>query len=91
MRTKHILSRALRTKDLELKNEIRWSEKTKNPDYKQYIKDLKGVPVSNLWMDIFHVNPMALENSNYPTQKPEDLLKRIEKINQKINQKILGD
>lgn len=66
-----------KVKELESRNEIRWSEKTKNPDYKQYIKDLKGVPVSNLWLDIFHVNPMAIENSNYPTQKPEDLLRRI--------------
>ncbi len=66
-----------KVKELEGKKEIRWSSKTNNPDYKQYLKDLKGVPISNLWTDIFHVNPMALENANYPTQKPEDLLSRI--------------
>jgi site-specific DNA-methyltransferase (adenine-specific)/adenine-specific DNA-methyltransferase len=62
---------------LKEKDEIRWLNKDKNPDYKQYLKDLKGVPVSNLWTDIFHINPMALEALNYPTQKPEELLQRI--------------
>jgi DNA modification methylase len=62
---------------LKSKNEIRWLNKDKNPDYKQYLKDLQGVPVSNLWTDIFHINPMALESLNYPTQKPEELLQRI--------------
>jgi len=63
--------------ELKGKKEIRWLNPTKNPDYKQYVKDLKGVPISNLWIDIFHINPMAIESLNYPTQKPEELLQRI--------------
>ncbi|HEV7331888.1 MAG TPA: site-specific DNA-methyltransferase [Flavisolibacter sp.] len=63
--------------ELEEKKELRWENKSKNPEYKQYVKNLKGVPLNNLWTDIYHVNPMALENASYPTQKPEELLKRI--------------
>src|SRR5690606_3474327 len=36
-----------------------------------------GQPVSNLWSDIFVINPMAKERVGYPTQKPEKLLERI--------------
>lgn len=56
---------------------IRISENAKYPEVKQYIDDSKGVPLNNLWADIFHVNPMALEKVDYPTQKPEELLERI--------------
>lgn len=39
-----------------------------------------GQPVSNIWTDIFVINPMALERLDYPTQKPEALLERIIKM-----------
>ncbi|MBU2522253.1 MAG: site-specific DNA-methyltransferase [Proteobacteria bacterium] len=64
-------------KELESKKMIRWENKSKNPEYKQYLSSLKGIPLNNLWNDIFHINPMANENLGYPTQKPEALLDRI--------------
>jgi len=67
-------------KELEKKDMIRWQKGSANPEYKQYLEDLKGIPLNNLWSDIFHVNPMALEKLDYDTQKPEELLERILKI-----------
>lgn len=66
--------------ELEQKGMIRWQKGSSNPEYKQYIDELKGIPLNNLWTDIFHVNPMAIEKVNYATQKPEELLERIIKI-----------
>jgi site-specific DNA-methyltransferase (adenine-specific) len=63
-------------KKLESKNKLRWTQKGK-PEYKQYLINLKGEPMNNLWNDIFHINPMAKERLGYPTQKPEALLERI--------------
>ena len=63
--------------ELEKKRMVRKLPGTKNPEYKQYIDGLKGIPLNNLWDDIFHINPMAVENLTYPTQKPEALLERI--------------
>ncbi|MBP5504349.1 MAG: site-specific DNA-methyltransferase [Bacteroidales bacterium] len=44
---------------------------------KVYLDEYPGQPLSNLWTDIFVINPMALERLDYPTQKPEALLERI--------------
>ncbi|MBI4723203.1 MAG: site-specific DNA-methyltransferase [Candidatus Stahlbacteria bacterium] len=44
---------------------------------KQYLDESKGKPVSDIWTDIFPINPMAIEKLGYPTQKPETLLERI--------------
>ena len=63
--------------ELKSKGMIRWNDKSKNPEYKQYLAELKGIPLNNLWDDIFHINPMAKENLSFPTQKPEQLLERI--------------
>lgn len=46
-------------------------------DRRQYLDDSKGKPVSDIWTDIFPINPMAKEKLGYPTQKPEALLERI--------------
>ena len=45
--------------------------------YKRYLDELKGQPLTTLWKDIDPVNSQAAERQNYPTQKPEALLKRI--------------
>lgn len=63
--------------DLEDKGEVRWLEGSAKPEYKQYLDGLKGIPLNNLWTDIFHVNPMAKEGVEFKTQKPEDLIERI--------------
>ena len=46
---------------------------------KQYLDELKGVAVSDVWQDIksFQQDATSLEYLNYSTQKPEALLKRI--------------
>ena len=47
------------------------------PQMKRYLKDFKGVPLQDIWVDIPPVQGQANENVNYGTQKPEALLKRI--------------
>lgn len=47
------------------------------PRLKKYLEDMKGVPVSDIWTDIFPVNSQAAERQDYPTQKPETLIERI--------------
>lgn len=45
--------------------------------YKQFLTDLKGRQVEDIWTDINAINPVAQERLGYPTQKPEALLERI--------------
>ena len=43
----------------------------------QYLDEMEGDILSDLWTDIYPVNSQADEDTGYPTQKPEDLLERI--------------
>lgn len=45
--------------------------------YKQYLDEMEGVKLQDIWLDIFSVNPVAKERLGYPTQKPESLLERL--------------
>ena len=47
------------------------------PRLKQYLNEMPGVPISNMWYDIPPINSQASERLGYPTQKPEALLERI--------------
>ena len=47
------------------------------PEKIQYLDDIEGDVVDDLWTDIFPVNSQAIESVLYPTQKPESLLERI--------------
>jgi hypothetical protein len=47
------------------------------PQFKQYLDEMPGVPLQNLWDDINPISSMAKERLGYPTQKPEALLERI--------------
>ena len=47
------------------------------PRKKMYLDESKGIPLQDIWTDIAPVQGVALENSDYPTQKPEALLERI--------------
>ena len=47
------------------------------PQKKRYLDEAPGVPLQDIWVDISAVQGGALENCNYPTQKPEALLERI--------------
>ena len=44
---------------------------------KKYLDDSPGVPVQDIWTDIGKIEAISRENLQYPTQKPETLLKRI--------------
>ncbi len=47
---------------------------SKYPYYKQYLSESKGVPLSNVWIDI---EPVLSSGIGYPTEKPQTLLERI--------------
>ena len=47
------------------------------PRMKLYLDEMPGVPATDLWDDISPLNSQALEDTQYPTQKPEALLERI--------------
>lgn len=53
--------------------------RSKNGRYtkKQYLSDVPGIPVSDLWIDIPPVQGASKENTGFLTQKPEALLERI--------------
>lgn len=57
--------------------------------YKQFLTDLKGRQVENIWTDINMINPVAKERLGYPTQKPEALLERIIKTSSNKDDLIL--
>ncbi len=57
--------------------------KNANPRIKNYLHEGKGVIVDNIWTDIPPVNSQASQDTNYPTQKPEELLERIIKASSK--------
>lgn len=50
------------------------------PRFKRYLDEMPGLPIQNLWDDIFPVNSQAQERLGYQTQKPEALVERIFKI-----------
>jgi site-specific DNA-methyltransferase (adenine-specific) len=53
------------------------ADKTKRPQLKRYLAEMKGTVVSNIWTDIPPINSQAQERMGYPTQKPETLLERV--------------
>jgi DNA modification methylase len=55
---------------------IFWTEKGR-PRYKRYTDEYEGRKIGNLWDDIILISSNSNEAIDYPTQKPEDLLKRI--------------
>lgn len=48
--------------------------------YKQYLDEMKGTKLQDIWLDVSPVNPVAKERNGYPTQKSEALLERIIKM-----------
>ena len=47
------------------------------PRLKQYLDEMSGIPVDNVWDDIKPVQARSREILGYPTQKPLELLERI--------------
>lgn len=50
---------------------------------KQYLSESPGIAMDDFWADISEVNSMATDNTQYPTQKPVELLERIIKSSSK--------
>jgi len=64
--------------DLDQKGRLVFPEsKDGRIQYKQYLDEMEGTKLQDLWIDIPAVNPVAKERLGYPTQKPEALLERI--------------
>ena len=47
------------------------------PRLKQFLDEMPGVPLQDVWVDIAPINSRARERVGYPTQKPVALLDRI--------------
>ncbi|MBC8091300.1 MAG: site-specific DNA-methyltransferase [Pseudonocardia sp.] len=52
-------------------------DKSKRPQFIRYLDDMPGMPIGDVWDDIYAVNSQAQERIGYDTQKPEALLERI--------------
>jgi len=66
-----------RFQELYDKGEIIVSKTGKSLHRKRYLRDAKGTPVTDLWVDVNRISPTSGERVNYPTQKPESLMERI--------------
>lgn len=47
------------------------------PEKVQFLDEMEGDVVADIWDDIYPINSQAIEGVGYPTQKPEALLERI--------------
>jgi len=74
--------------DLMAKGRIAFS-KNGMPRLKTYVKDLPGIDIGDLWLDIEPINSAAAERLGYPTQKPLSLLERIIKGSSNPNDIVL--
>lgn len=45
--------------------------------YKYYLEEMPGLQVQSIWSDVNKIHHLANERLDYPTQKPEELLRRI--------------
>ncbi len=64
---------------LDILFENNYIEISKNgiPRFKQYLHEMEGVPLQEIWTDIPPISALAKERLGYPTQKPLGLLERI--------------
>lgn len=53
------------------------ASKEARPRLKRYLTDMPGLPLGDVWDDLYPVNSQAQERLGYDTQKPEALLERI--------------
>ncbi|GAC1622689.1 MAG: hypothetical protein NVS4B7_14120 [Ktedonobacteraceae bacterium] len=54
-----------------------------------YLDESLGSQIQDVWSDISPLNPMAVERTDYPTQKPEALLERIIKASSNAGDLVL--
>jgi len=53
------------------------ASKTQRLFLKRYLDEMSGMPIGDLWDDVYAINAQATERLGYDTQKPAALLKRI--------------
>ncbi|MGA2678699.1 MAG: DNA methyltransferase [Sedimentisphaerales bacterium] len=76
--------------EFDKQGRIHWPKKSDGmPRLKQYVEDLPGVPLQNVWTDIRPLHNLAAERLGYPTQKPLALLDRIIKASSNPNDIVL--
>ncbi|HSH62474.1 MAG TPA: site-specific DNA-methyltransferase [Acidimicrobiales bacterium] len=64
--------------ELDRHDRILWPAKEGGiPSFKQYLDDMKGVELQDMWVDIPPVAAQAKERTGYPTQKPVPLIQRV--------------
>lgn len=63
--------------------------RTGMPRLKQYLDEMPGVSLQDLWTDISPISSLAAERLGYPTQKPLALLERIIEASSNPNDVIL--
>ena len=54
-----------------------WPAKAGVPQFKQYLDDMEGVDLQDIWTDLPPIHSQSHERLGYPTQKPLALLERI--------------
>ncbi len=59
------------------------------PRYKQYLEEMRGVPVQDTWTDFYSLSSHDKERTGYPTQKPLALLRRIIETSSNIDDIVL--
>jgi DNA modification methylase len=63
---------------LDAESRIYWPDKKGGqPRLKQYLDEMEGVALQDVWVDIPPLNSQAEERVGYPTQKPDALVRRI--------------
>ncbi len=74
---KHWMTEPAKLDELDQQGRIEWPKRGRIPRLRRYLDEMPGVVLQTLWTDISLVQASAIENENYPTQKPEALLERI--------------
>ena len=66
-----------RLDELDKQGLIHWPKTGSTPRRKVYLKDAKGLPVTDMFLDVKSLSSSHKERMDYPTQKPLALLERI--------------
>ncbi len=65
-----------RLDEMDARGEIFWSA-SGNPRRKVYLDEREGVPVQDIWLDMRDAHNQNIHITGYPTEKPQELLRRI--------------
>jgi adenine-specific DNA-methyltransferase len=85
----HWLKSPVLLDDLDRQGRIYWPVDGGWPRLKYFIDEAAGLALQSVWTDIAPVNSQAADRSDYPTEKPEDLLERIIEVSSKHGDTVL--